>query len=100
MKEQILRATIEALKSINQARFFQTERCYHGRFYCGIQSALDARDILDDEVVIEMEYQKSVRHGTNQRPDIVLHTPAELHVSPVDVGNLAVFALKHQASQS
>lgn len=31
---------------------------------------------------------------------IVLHTPAELHGSPVDVGNLAVFALKHQASES
>lgn len=100
MKEQILQATIDALKSIDQARFFQTERGYHGRFYCGLQSALDARGILGDEVIIEMEYQKSARHVTHQRPDIVLHTPAELQGSPVDVGNLAVFALKHQASAS
>lgn len=47
-----------------------------------------------------MEYQKSERHHTHQRPDIVLHTPAELHGWPVNVGNLAVFALKYQATQS
>ncbi|MEO8435312.1 MAG: hypothetical protein ABI596_10490, partial [Pyrinomonadaceae bacterium] len=80
--------------------FFQTERGYHGRLYCGLQNALDKFGILNDQVIIEMKYQKSDRHGTHQRPDIVLHTPAELHDSPVDVGNLAVFALKHQATQS
>lgn len=98
MKEQILQAITEALKSINQARFFRTERGYHGRFYCGLQNALDARGILNDKVILEMEYQKSARHGTLQRPDIVLHTPAESHGLPVGVGNFVVFALKHRAS--
>ena len=100
MEGQILQAKIETLKSINQARFFQTERGYHGRFYCVLQNALDARGILNDEIVLEMEYQKSARHRTNQRPDIVLHIPAELHGSPVDANNFAVFALKYKSSSN
>ena|SRR4028118_888712 len=98
MKKQVLLATLEALRSLTQARFFRTERGYHGRFYCLLQGALEARNILGDDIILEMEYQKSARHHITQRPDIVLHTPAELRNTSVNVGNLAVFALKHRAS--
>ncbi|MGB8217345.1 MAG: hypothetical protein WCE94_08590 [Candidatus Methanoperedens sp.] len=100
MREIIISATIEALKSIQQARFFQTERGYHGKFYCELHKALDARGILNGNVLLEMEYQKSERHGTYQRPDIILHIPAELHGTPVQENNFAVFALKRRVSQN
>jgi hypothetical protein len=99
MKDLILRATVRALRSVNRARFFQTERGYHGAFYHELHVALDALGVLSEEVILEIEYQKSDRHGTHQRPDIILHTPAELHNTPVNVGNLAVFALKRRASR-
>jgi hypothetical protein len=99
MKE-IINSTIEALKSIRQARFFQTERSYQGKLYCELYKELDARGIIIGDVLLEMEYQKSSRHelNRNQRPDIILHIPAELHSAPVHEGNFAVYALKHQAS--
>ncbi len=98
MKKKIINATIEALKSIRQARFFQTERGYHGTFYCDLHKALDASGILKEEALLEMEYQKSERHGIYQRPDIILHIPAELHGISVQDDNFAVWALKHSAS--
>jgi hypothetical protein len=45
-----------------------------------------------------MEYQKSARHGIFQRPDIVLHMPAEDFGAAVNENNLAVWALKRQAT--
>lgn len=100
MQEQILSATIDALKSISQNRFYQTERGYQGKLYCALQDALDARGILEGGVLVELEYQKSARHGLYQRPDIIIHIPAELHRTPVREGNLAIYALKRRASQS
>src|SRR5437870_801261 len=98
MEDKIIKATIEALKCVKQERFFRTERGYQGRFYCGLQTALDRYGILNNETILEMEYQKSSRHGVTQRPDIIIHKPAELYCSSVQKDNLAVFALKHQAS--
>lgn len=100
MKEKIINATIEALQSIQQPRFFQTERGYHGKFYCELHEALDASGILSEDILLEMEYQKSERHGIYQRPDIVLHIPAELDGTSVQENNFAVFALKRLASQT
>ena len=100
MPEQIISATTDALKSVLQGRYYQTERGYQGRFYCALQDALDAWGILNGGFIVELEYQKSARHGLYQRPDIIVHIPAELHGSPVEEGNLAVYALKRRASQS
>lgn len=47
-----------------------------------------------------MEYQKSQRHGTSQRPDIIFHIPAEYSRELVTENNFAVWALKRRASES
>ena len=98
MKESILDATREALLAVRGLRFYRTERGFHGRFYCALMESLDHRGFLNEETVLEMEYQKSARHGTHQRPDILLHTPAEVTGALVTHNNYAVWALKRHAS--
>jgi hypothetical protein len=101
MRELIIASTIDALRSIEQNRFFKTERGYHGKFYCALQSALDERCVFNDELILEMEYQKSEnRYRTGQRPDIILHIPTEVTGAPVTENNLAVWALKYKGSDS
>ena len=102
MRRVIVGATISALRSVTNTRFFRTERGYQGRFFCGLQEALDSSDsILDAVCILEMEYQKrGERHHTRQRPDIILHIPAEESGAPVSENNLAVWALKRRASQA
>lgn len=100
MNEQILEATVEALGTVAEPRFFRTERGYHGRFYCVLQAALDRRGLLVDGVILEMEYQKSARHDMAQRPDIILHIPAEESGARRKDNNFAVFALKWRASRT
>jgi len=100
MIEQILSATVEALETAAEPRFFRTERGYHGRFYCTLQAALDRRQLLRNGAILEMEYQKSERHETTQRPDIIFHVPAEESGSPVTENNFAVYALKWRASRT
>lgn len=48
MMTQILEATDAALRTIDAARFFQTERGFHGRFYCSLQAKLEAIGLLSD----------------------------------------------------
>lgn len=79
-------------------RFLRSERGYQGRFYCALQASLDNRGVLQDGLILEMEYQKSSRHGLSQRPDIILHAPAEETGAAVFENNVAVFALKLRAS--
>jgi hypothetical protein len=98
VKEEILAATIDALGAVTEPRFFRTERGYQGRFYCTLQAELDRRGLLGDGVILEMEYQKSARHNLRQRPDIILHVPAEESGLSVAENNFAVFALKWKAS--
>jgi hypothetical protein len=98
VESMVLQATGEALHEVREQRFFQSERGYHGRFYCALQVALNRSGLLKDGVILEMEYQKSSRHGISQRPDIVLHVPAEVSGGSVVENNLAVFALKRRAS--
>ena len=100
MRERILAAAQEALRVATAPRFFRTERGYQGRFYCALQEALDARGLTGDGVILEMEYQKSARHDMTQRPDIVLHIPAEDSGQGVRANNFAVFALKWKASRA
>jgi len=90
---------VEALHRVTTPRFFRSERGYQGRFYCALQEALDRRGILKNGLILEMEYQKGGRHHMTQRPDIILHVPAEESGAPVYENNFAVLALKRQASQ-
>ena len=93
-------ATIEAIASVRNPRFIATERGYHGALYCALRYALDRRSLLVGDCILEMEYQKSARHGLSQRPDIILHVPAELSGGSVRDNNRAVWALKRDASAS
>jgi hypothetical protein len=77
MIDAIMSATDEALSAVSEPRFLRTERGFHGRFYCALQQTLEKAGLLDSGRILEMEYRKSTRHGTSQRPDIVLHKPAE-----------------------
>jgi hypothetical protein len=100
MIEEIITATNEALLKVDVPRFLRTERGFQGRFYCALQQELENRGLLRDEYILEMEYQKrSSRHGMNQRPDIVLHVPAEESGAKVSHNNLAVWALKLRANK-
>jgi hypothetical protein len=61
--------------------------------------ALDRRHVLKNGLILEMEYQKKVLfHSMTQRPDIVLHIPAEDSGAPADENNLMVIAIKKGAS--
>ncbi|MFX0209935.1 MAG: hypothetical protein ACFFDT_28400, partial [Candidatus Hodarchaeota archaeon] len=99
MKEQIVEATIYALKLVRNVRFFRTERGFQGELFCGLKTVLCESGILKDDLILEMEYQKTqYRHYTKQRPDIILHIPTELSDSEVYKNNVAVWALKRNAS--
>jgi hypothetical protein len=100
MQQLIIRATELALKSVTSERFFQTERGFHGRFYCALQYQLDQENLFLDGAILEMEYQKSVRHEMNQRPDIIFHVPAEYSNASVKTNNFAVWALKRKSSKA
>jgi hypothetical protein len=97
MVQQIIEATVAALLAVEHPRFFRTERGYQGRFYCFLQGQLEARGFLRGDDIIEMEYQKSARHGFYRRPDIIFHVPAEVSGAPVTENNFAVWAFKANA---
>jgi len=97
---ELIDATEEALHNVAEPRFLQTERGFHGRFYCALQQVLEKKGLLENGCILEMEYQKSARHGMSQRPDIVLHVPAEESGAVVGENNFGVWALKRQASKS
>src|SRR5271167_3840878 len=100
MIDAIISATDEALYAVSEPRFLRTERGFHGRFYCALQQALEKRGVLEGGRILEMEYQKSARHGMSQRPDIVLHIPAEESGAAVYENNAAVWALKRHATEN
>ena len=100
MREALIAATEAAIYCIDAVRFFQTERGFHGRFYCALQAELDRIGLINNGAILEMEYQKSARQGLTQRPDIVFHVPTEHSGSEVTANNYAVWALKRHASRS
>ncbi len=98
MRQALINATESAIRAVDAARFFQTEREFHGRFYCALQEQLEREGLLANGAILEMEYQKSSRHDLSQRPDIVFHIPAEYSSATVQENNFAVWALKRRAS--
>jgi len=98
MRDTLIAATEAAIRSVVEARFFQSERGFHGRFYCALQFELDHVGLIAGGAILEMEYQKSARHGLSQRPDIVFHIPTGHSNANVRTNNYAVWALKRQAT--
>jgi hypothetical protein len=99
MPPEIL-ATIEALKAVRHPRFLATERGFHGAFYCALRESLIDLNMIDNARILEMEYQKSERHGVSQRPDIVFHIPVEVSYDSVRENNFAVWALKREPTET
>lgn len=100
LTDDIIAATDEALRQVAEPRFLRTQRGFQGQFYCALQRALEGRDLLKNGRILEMEYQKSARHGMSQRPDIILHVPVEYSGRRVTSNNFAVWALKRHATRS
>jgi hypothetical protein len=98
MRDALVAATEAAIRSVAAARFFKTERGFQGRFYCALQAELDHAGLMVRGAILEMEYQKSVRHGMGQRPDVIFHVPTEHSLSGVMANNFAVWALKRRAT--
>jgi hypothetical protein len=98
MRDAVINATEAAIRAVDAARFFQTERGFHGRFYCALQEQLDRAGLMTNGAILEMEYQKSSRHHLTQRPDVVFHIPAEHSGASVQANHFAVWALKRRAS--
>lgn len=98
--DELIAATDEALREVAELRFLRTERGFHGRFYCALHQVLEKKGLLKNGCILKMEYQKSDRHGTSKRPDIVLHVPVEESGARVDENNYAVWALKRRATKS
>lgn len=97
-RSQIISATENALHAVDAARFFETERGFHGRFYCAPQAILDNAGLIANGAILEMEHQKSRRHELGQRPDIIFHIPTEHSGERVKANNFAVWALKRHAT--
>jgi hypothetical protein len=95
---QIIDATVQAILKVTAPRFFKSERGFQGEFYCQLRAELQRETILQEDLLLEMEYQKGDRHGTHQRPDIILHVPAEYRNADVRENNIAIWALKRRAS--
>ena len=100
LADKLIAATEEALREVTEARFFRSERGFQGQFLSTLQRSLNRRGLLRGGCILEMEYQKSGRHGMRQRPDIILHIPAEISGGKVTENNFALWALKRRATQT
>ena len=98
MRDVLIRATETAIRAVDAARFFRTERGFQGRFYCALQAELEGAGLLADGAILEMEYQKGAAHGMGQRPDIIFHVPVEHSGADKRANNYAVWALKRTAT--
>jgi len=99
--ELIIETIIEALKHMDSPRFFKTERGFQGRFACALYKIFDAKNIFQDDTIIEEEYQKRIEHhGTKLRPDLIIHVPVESgHSNSRTENNFVVFEFKRQANE-
>lgn len=94
--EKIIEAIIYALREKVHPRFFETERGYQAEFYSILRQKL--KEHSSAEFILEQEYQKQRgQHKTRQRPDIILHTPAQGTTSPRE-NNFAAIAFKLKAN--
>ena len=96
-RDDLICATEAAIGAVGHPRFFDTERGFQGEFHHALRTQLDQMGVCPAGSILELEYQKSRRHGVRQRPDIILHVPASAGGS-VRADNHAVWALKHRAT--
>lgn len=97
--DQFLVIFQQALASISEQRFFQTERGYQGELLHQLQNRLEAAGFPGDPIV-EQEYQKTLpSHGINIRPDLIIHIPFERGVAKRrNEGNFVAIEIKCRAT--
>ncbi len=91
---------MEALLTIREPRFFDTERGYQRELLAELRNRLGGAGLPGDPIV-EQEYQKTIpHHGLTIRPDIIFHIPFERGVSDSRrEGNFVAVELKRRASR-
>lgn len=99
-KEQFLPLFMEALATIREPRFYDTERGYQGEVLAELRSRLVGAGLPGDPVV-EQEYQKTIpQHGLTIRPDIIIHIPFDRGVTGSRrEGNFVAVELKRRGSR-
>lgn len=97
--EEFLRQMQDALHSICEERFFQTERGFQGELLAELRKRLRQAAFPGDPVV-EQEYQKTLpHHGLRIRPDLIVHIPFERGMAEGrDEGNFVAVELKLRAT--
>jgi len=99
--KRLVTITHQAIAQIKHPRFWETERGFHGEFHAVLREILiSERIIAYAGPILEQEYQKSRHHGISQRPDSILHLPANQWGLKRNEGNFAVWALKYRSSES
>ena len=99
-KGRFLALFMEALRTIREPRFFDTERGYQGELLAELRNRIDGAGLQGDPIV-EQEYQKTIpHHGLTIRPDIIIHIPFERGVTNSRrEGNFVAVELKCRASR-
>lgn len=97
--EQLFVALGEALASIREPRYFESERGYQGALIAQLEHRLGGLG-LPDSPIVEQEYQKTLpRHGTTIRPDLIVHVPFERgRATTRQEGNFVAIELKLDAT--
>lgn len=97
--DELLRIVRESLLTINNPRYYETERGFQGALLAEINSRLPSLQLAG--AIVEQEYQKRMpEHGISIRPDIIIHVPFQegQHNSRKE-GNFVVLELKLSATQ-
>lgn len=95
---ELIDIVVESLMTIQNPRYYQSERGFQAELYSEIRCHLKGRGFLESGLTIEQEYQKVLSaHGLNIRPDIIIHSPTMPGQSRKN-HNFAVFELKLSAN--
>ena len=98
---QFLKVFRDAIETINDEHYFNTERGYQGQLLSEIDNRMKIDPILPGEPIIEQEYQKTLKnHGITIRPDIIIHIPFRegIHGNRKE-GNYVVIQLKLKGNE-
>ena len=100
-QEQFLTLLQGALESIQEPRFYETERGFQGEFLIQMGKRLKYAKLPGDPIV-EQEYQKTIPlHRLKIRPDIIVHIPFERgKVERRDQGNFVAMELKLRSTEN
>lgn len=98
----IIDLIIEALRRINNPRYYRNERGFITEFYHQLSPLVQNSRLYPPETILETEVQKrrADHFGINQRPDMLIHIPIETGLTDrPDENNFVVFAAKRRGGR-